>query len=87
MTKKQKQMLDNYYRSSAYTLDDVYGRYSWRKREAYNDIARECVEQGGYGLRVTGACKSNFSVAYRYSMDGVEHLVYHTYVNRFDFVI
>lgn len=50
-----------------YTLDDVYGRCSSAKRDAFADVARLCEDFGGRNLRITAANKFAFSCAFEFA--------------------
>lgn len=85
MTNKQHAMKTAYDRSNDRYLWHVYGRCSRAKEQAYEEIEKECYKLDGYDIRITSHNSSFFSMAYRYMLNDVEMLVYHTAYNRFEF--
>lgn len=64
MTKRQEQMLDNYHRASATELYEVYGRYSEKKREAFDRCRKLQATYDGC------ICKANswqFTYAFKFN--------------------
>ena len=89
MTKAQRQIINNYNRATAYSLDDVYANYSLFKARAEKQILAEMESVGGWGYKITGANSNTFSCAYLMTnADGVVKIVYHTAQNKrvFDYV-
>lgn len=85
MTKEA--MRNSYERANEYDIFDAYGRPSVYKARAWEAIRRECYENGGSGLVITGHNSSFFSCAYVYPDPdtGALRLVFHTYANRYEF--
>ena len=82
-TKQQKQMIDNYNRSTDYRLEDVYKTCSWYKQHAEQEILQEMHNIKGYDYRITRHNSMFFSCAYRYTDDdNTEYLIYHTPTKR-----
>jgi hypothetical protein len=89
MTKKQQAIINNYNKSMAYCLDDVYATYSVFKARAEKQILNEMESVGGWGYKITGANSNTFSCAYLMTdADGVVKIVYHTAQNKrvFDYI-
>lgn len=66
-TKKAQRLLALYSHALAeghFTLDDVYGRYSGRKLDAFRVIERRMESEGGSGLAIISASSSTFSTGY-----------------------
>ena len=66
MTKKQEQMLDNYRRSNATELWEVYGRCSEKKREAFEKCRKLQATYGGWGGRICTANSYRFTYAFKF---------------------
>lgn len=47
-------------------LNDVYGKASDAKQEAWNQIAKECVDRNGFKLSVITYSVHRFTVGYMY---------------------
>ena len=47
-------------------LNDVYGKASDAKQEAWNQIAKECVDRNGFKLSVITYSVQHFTVGYMY---------------------
>lgn len=90
MTKRQQQIVNNYNRSSNYSLDDVYTNYSVYKARAEKDILNEMASENGWGYKILGANSCSFSCAYlrQNKDDGFIEIVYHTAQNKqvFDYI-
>ena len=88
MTKKESNMVRSYeyaYGRGYGSVLVAYDRPSSAKIAAEEAIKREMNELDGYGYYICGHNSCFFSCGYKYrDADGVEHLVYHTYANRFD---
>ena len=85
-TKKEQQMIDNYNRARAnanYDLFCVYGSYSQYKGRAFDNIKDEMINNDGYDLYITTACKMFFTCAYILPKDNKQILVYYTPTNKF----
>lgn len=88
LTQKQLQMINNYKYARYDSLAQCYKNCSWAKEKAENEILREMCNNNGYDYRICGFNSCTFSCAYRYKDNqGYEHLVYHTHINRFDFIV
>lgn len=78
----EKKILANAYNryedSCMYSLYDAYGRFSRAKEEAYEDCLRCERDHNGRGLKIIGACTSNFSVGFLFEDNGVECFMYIT---------
>ena len=83
-TQKAEGMIWSYQRATEGDIYEAYTSPSYSKVKAFNDIRREMVECGGYGLRVTGHNSSFFSCAYLKDEDNKTVLVYHTYANKYE---
>ena len=84
-TKQGQRIMHMYeYTQKGDSIFKAYGKPSNRKIEAFNEIAKERVDVGGWGMRITGAGSDVFSCAYQVK-DGsdITYLVYHTPSNRF----
>jgi hypothetical protein len=90
MTKRQKQIIDNYNKSTNYSLDDVYDNYSVFKARAERQILNEMASTNGWGYKILGANTCSFSCAYlkQNEIDGQIEIVYHTAQNKkvFDYI-
>lgn len=90
MTKAQQQIIHNYNRATAHSLDDVYANYSVFKARAERQILNEMESVNGWGYKILGANSCTFSCAYlkQNEVDGQIEIVYHTAQNKrvFDFV-
>ena len=84
MTKRQQQIIDNYNKSTSYSLDDVYNNYSVYKARAERQIINEMQAVGGWGYKIIGANSCSFSCAYlrQNKDDGFIEIVYHTAQNK-----
>lgn len=86
-TKKATNLLNKYNysiaRYSCRTLNDCYSSYSVFKAQAYEDIRKECIENGGYALTIPTYNSNTFSEAYIMVVEGVEWLIYHTHYNKY----
>lgn len=88
LTKRQIQMINNYKYARYYSVDECYEKASYEKQRAENIILNEMYKNKGYNYRICGFNSMTFSCAYRYKdKDCMEHLVYHTAYNKFDFII
>lgn len=47
-------------------LSDVYGKASYTKQEAWNQIEKECVDRNGFKLSVITYSVQHFTVGYMY---------------------
>ena len=90
ITKKQAQMLSNYFNSDMKDLGDLYSSYSTKKAQAQALIFEEMRKNQGYDYRVCGGNSMMFTCAYKYDTrengNINKHLVYHTAYNRYDFI-
>lgn len=88
MNKKQQAMLTNYNNANSNSVREFYQKPSYYKQQAEKRILVEKRNINGYDYRVIGGNSSFFSCGYKYTDDNnKEHLVYHTYANRYDFII
>ena len=87
LNQKQEEMFHRYCNSTATSLCNVYQSWSDKKEEAYRYCLRDMKEHGGQDMRITGANCNAFSCAYCIMRDDGEYLVYHTYMNRFEFKV
>jgi hypothetical protein len=91
MTKAQQQIINNYNRATAYSLNDVYASYSVFKARAEKQILNEMESVNGWGYKILGANSCTFSCAYlkQNEIDGQIEIVYHTAQNKrvFDYVV
>ena len=89
MTKKAKGFLQSYdFYTNNYghrTLWDAYKNPSCKKVNAYNYCLDMVKIFNGYGETVCGASCHFFSFAFKYMRHGVEHLMYITHANNYDF--
>lgn len=85
MTQAQEKMLWNYKRSTAKELWHVYGTWSAEKAQAFQNCNVDRMNLDGYDARICSANSWQFTYAFRYMLDGVEHLRYHTARNVYDF--
>lgn len=69
-TKEALRHYEQYNRSRDYCLDDVYGRYSNAKREAWEYCERLAEENEGSGLKVVSHCINNFTAGFEFMKDG-----------------
>ncbi len=67
MTKRQEQMLDNYRRASATELYEVYGRYSEKKREAFDRCRKLQATYDGWDGRICTANGWQFTYAFKFN--------------------
>lgn len=75
---KKIDILKAYERFYGRTLYDVYGTCSNKKRETYNEIAKEMNDLGGHGLTVITFSRYMYTVAYTLGTD----LIFHTKTKR-----
>ena len=76
MTKRQKAIVDSYYKSTITELSECYHKFSARKRQAYNNcVARKRLD-GGDGFRIISYNVNIFTVGY--TIDNGTKLVYIT---------
>ena len=88
MTKAQNALWNSYQRATATNLNDVYGRHSKAKDEAYNYCRRLQYEMGGHDGRICSANSFQFSYAFQYEdKDGDVCLCYITRDNIRKFVL
>ena len=87
MTKKQLQMVNNYYNSTMHDIYDLYDRPSYYKIRAEQMILNEMLDNNGYDYRICGGNSCTFSCAYRMIKGNHEILVYHTAQNRYEIVL
>lgn len=88
LNKKQQQLLNNFNQSYNTKLSDIYKNYSGEKARAERDILNEMGKKCGYDYRITGGNCNFFSCGYLYiDEQNKTHLVYHTYANKYDFVV
>ena len=82
MTKRQEQMLDNYRRATATELHQVYGRYSEKKREAFERCRNIQATYGGYDGRI---CTANgWQFTYGFKFDNGYHQTCLCYITKCD---
>ena len=90
MTKAQQQIINNYKRATATSINDVYKTASVYKYRAEKAILGEMEGVGGWGYRILGANRMQFSCAYLKTNkeDGQIEIVYYTAQNKriFDYV-
>ena len=79
MTKKDLDVYKRYMISRDYSLFDVYGSFSKRKRDAWEYCKRLCKQNDGIWLKVLGANSNFFSAAFMY--DNGNKLMYITHSN------
>ena len=77
MNKRQESIVNRYFNSYDTELWEVYGSFSQRKWQAFEDCKRIMKERDGYGLRIIGHNTSFFSVGFRTKDD--KTLVYITH--------
>lgn len=84
-SQRGKAIIRSYENSDIYTLREAYAySYSRAKERAYDDCVAMMNELNGYGLRITGACGTNFSVGFVFvNDDGKKCLAYITYRNNY----
>lgn len=60
-------------------LDEVYGSYSSKKKDAWKDCKRQCEEEAGEDFRIISHNSNFFSVAWDFEYDGqpAVHIVTH----------
>ena len=58
---------EQYKRTTATTLSDVYGRYSTKKQDAYDWCMKKMDELEGYGMKVLSATTYHFTVGFLYT--------------------
>lgn len=91
MTKKELNMVRNYEWASTHGFSSVrlaYTKPSMAKVYAEDAILREMADYNGYSYYITGHNSSHFTCGYKYrDSEDREHLVYHTYANRFDIAL
>ena len=85
LNQKQADMFNRYCNSSATSLHDVYKLWSDAKERAFKYCLQDMKKHHGQDMRITGANCNTFSCAYRIIRDDGAYLVYHTYMNRFEF--
>ena len=78
MTKKHTSIYNNYLRSTATTLRDVYSSYSYAKEKAYNYCRSLCADYDGYDFKIIGHNCHVFSAGFTFSDGMNEYLMYIT---------
>jgi hypothetical protein len=79
MNKRDTRTVEAYNNATATTLRQVYGRYSMKKEEAYNNCIRLKVEMNGRDFRIIGASAYLFSAGFVFDNEqGEECLMYIT---------
>lgn len=63
-------------------LHEVYGTYSWRKRQAYDECDEIRRKVGGYTMYISGANSCFFSLVYLLRYEGKEYVVKETHQSR-----
>ena len=88
LNKKQQQLLNNFNQSYNTKLSDIYKTYSGEKARADFLIRQEMEQMHGYRYRIIGGNCNFFSCGYLYIDEQNKiHLVYHTYANKYDFIV
>ena len=87
MTKRQQQMVNNYYNSNMYNLSDLYKTCSFYKTRADYMIRNEMIENNGYNYKICGGNSCTFTCGYLMQKDNTTILVYHTHCNRYEIVL
>lgn len=88
LTKKEQQIIKNYYNATAFRLWQVYTNYSVYKARAEHYILEEMLEKNGFDYRIIGYNCNAFSCGYCYKDDeGNKWLRYHTAQNAYDIPI
>ena len=77
-TKELKLKYEWYKNSTAKTLRDVYGRWSNKKQEAYEDCISFMESLNGHDLKIIGHNCDMFSVGFEYTENGLNYFVYIT---------
>ena len=62
-------------------LNDVYGKASDAKQEAWNQIAKECVDRNGFKLSVITYSVQYFTVGYMYIHGDKLTFCVHTHID------
>lgn len=87
MTKKELGMYENWLNAKHTSVYEAYDRPSHSKVCAEQRIIDEMNANDGWGYRVTSYNTFNFACAYVYWLGDVQHMVYHTHANRYDFEV
>lgn len=88
MTKEQKGILKRYLMADKKDLLECYTTYSNKKAQAQNAILKEMFEAPkGRGYKIISYNGWMFTCGYLYTIDYVDHLVYHTPTRRVDIEI
>ena len=70
------------------TLYDVYGSFSRKKMESWEQIRRTCEELNGWNLHITGASSHQYSCMYAFkNEDGNIVLRKETSANTYDLIL
>lgn len=87
MTKRQKQIIDNYNKATATSVEQVYNTCSFYKTRAEQMILQEMASNNGWGYKILGFNTCTFSCAYLMTNkeDGQIQIVYHTAQNKMIF--
>ena len=64
MTKRQRAIVDSYYKSTITELGECYHTFSERKRQAYNNCAAQYHLDDGYCFRIISYNTFMFTVGY-----------------------
>lgn len=78
MTGRERSAYVLYKNSTMESLADAYGRYSERKRKAWDGCKALCYQCNGHGLKVIGANTSFFSAGFEFEQDGRECFMFIT---------
>ena len=76
MTKRQRAIVNSYYKSTITELGECYHTFSERKRQAYKDCLHQYLEDDGQYFRIVSYNTSIFTVGY--TIDNGTKLVYIT---------
>ena len=64
-TAKGRKLLDRAIRYDGYYLWDVYGRFSSKKKDAWEECLKMCSAEGGSDFRICSHNTDNFSVSWK----------------------
>lgn len=78
MNKRERELWEDYLDSNATSLRDVYGRWSDKKEEAYNDCYDAMVICGGDNFRIIRHSRYTFTCGFTYVDSGVRRFRYYT---------
>ena len=86
-TKKEKNLIDNYFSAKMHSINELYKNASIYKHRAERLILDEMKVSGGFDYKVIGGNCMQFSCGYLLGNDDGIHLIYHTARRKYNILI